>query len=212
MSMAHLCRKIEVFIKTFNLDTKAWKQDCLWRLSLTDPCKRSWKRWEKLQVTKVKSSNQDLWFDTTVRTGGECDAFKWSVIVLMKNFSLFVFFYLCFTARQDYFIHFEPGQSLDGVKMGDPWEKTPAWPPASRTLLVSHVTPLSRRLTRWAYSIPMVRRRPHFQTWISLKPVGQSWSNIMCSITGVGERLHKVLGKIGSKLWFPRQQKSPTDL
>ena len=28
---------------------------------------------------------------------------------------------------------------------------------------------LSRRLTRWAYSIPMVRRRPHFQTWISLK-------------------------------------------
>ena len=27
-----------------------------------------------------------------------------------------------------------------------------------------------------------VRRRPHFQTWISLKPVGQSWSNFMCSI------------------------------
>ena len=25
----------------------------------------------------------------------------------------------------------------------------------------------------------------------------------MCSITGVGERLHKVLGQIGSKLWFP---------
>ena len=64
---------------------------------------------------------------------------------------------------------------------------------------------LSRRLTRWAYSIPMVRRpsssvvrrRPHFQTWISLKPVGQSWSNFMSSITGVGERLHKVLGQIG---------------
>ena len=31
-----------------------------------------------------------------------------------------------------------------------------------------------------------------FWTWISLKPVGQSWSNFMCSITGVGERLHKV--------------------
>ena len=79
---------------------------------------------------------------------------------------------------------------------------------------------LSRMLTRWAYSIPMVRhpsvvvvvRRPHFQTWISLKPDGQSWSNFMCSITGVGERLHKVLGQIGSKLWFPWQQKAPIDL
>ena len=48
-----------------------------------------------------------------------------------------------------------------------------------------------------------VRRRPHFQTWISLKPVDQSWSHSMCSITGVGKRLHKVLGQIGSKLRFP---------
>ena len=76
---------------------------------------------------------------------------------------------------------------------------------------------LSQRLTRWVYSIPMarhpsVRRRPHFQTWISLKPYGQSWSNYMCSITGVGERLHKVLGQIGSKLWFPWQQKAPIGL
>ena len=31
----------------------------------------------------------------------------------------------------------------------------------------------------------------------------------MCSIIGVGERLNKVLGKIGSKLWFPWQQKLP---
>ena len=82
------------------------------------------------------------------------------------------------------------------------------------------------RLTRWAYSIPMVRRpsvrrrpssvvvrrRPHFQTWISLKSVGQSWSNYMCSITGMGERLHQVLGQIGLKLWFPWQQKAPIDL
>ena len=59
---------------------------------------------------------------------------------------------------------------------------------------------------------PSVRRCPHFQTWISLKPVGQSWSNFMCSITGVGERLHNVLGQIGSKLWFPWQQKAPIDL
>ena len=56
------------------------------------------------------------------------------------------------------------------------------------------------------------RRRPHFQTWISLKPCGQSWSNFMCSITGVGERLHKVLGQIGLKLWVPLQQKAPIGL
>ena len=80
---------------------------------------------------------------------------------------------------------------------------------------------LSQRLTRWAYSIAMVRRpsvvvrrrrRPHFQTCISLKPAGQPRSNFMCSITGVGERLHKVLGQIRSKLWFPWQQKAPIDL
>ena len=34
----------------------------------------------------------------------------------------------------------------------------------------------------------------------------------MCSITAVGEKLHKVLGQIGSKLWFPWQQKAPVDL
>ena len=57
-----------------------------------------------------------------------------------------------------------------------------------------------------------VVRRPHFQTCISLKPVGQPRSNFMCSITGVGERLHKVLGQIRSKLRFPWQQKAPIEL
>ena len=59
---------------------------------------------------------------------------------------------------------------------------------------------------------PWVTKISHFWTWISLKPVGQSWSNLMCSIIGVVERLHKVLGQIGSKLWFPWQQKAPIDL
>ena len=51
----------------------------------------------------------------------------------------------------------------------------------------------------------VVRCRPHFQTWISLTPVGQSESNFMCSITRGEKRLHKVLGQIGSKLWFSWQ-------
>ena len=54
---------------------------------------------------------------------------------------------------------------------------------------------------------PWMTKIVHFQTWISLRPVGQSWSNFMCSITGVGERLHYVLMQIGSKLWCPWQQK-----
>ena len=57
-----------------------------------------------------------------------------------------------------------------------------------------------------------VTKISHFWTWISLKPVGQSWSNFMCSIIVVGERQHKVLGQIGSKLWFQWQQKAPIDL
>ena len=39
--------------------------------------------------------------------------------------------------------------------------------------------------------------RPHFQTSISLSQLGQSWSYFMCIITGVGERLHNVLGRLG---------------
>ena len=67
---------------------------------------------------------------------------------------------------------------------------------------------LSRRLTRWAYSIPIVRR-PHFQTWISLKLDGQSWSNFICSFTEVGERLHTVLGRLDQNSGFHGNRKPP---
>ena len=68
--------------------------------------------------------------------------------------------------------------------------------------------------THFGVTCPWVTKISHIWTWISLKPVGQSWSNFMCSIIGVGggERLHKVLGQIRSKLWFPWQQKAPIDL
>ena len=36
--------------------------------------------------------------------------------------------------------------------------------------------------------------RQKFHTFELTYPVGQSWSNFMCSIIGVGEELHKVLG------------------
>ena len=49
---------------------------------------------------------------------------------------------------------------------------------------------------------PWATKISHFWTWMSLEPVGQSWSNFMCSITGVGERLHKVWGRLDQN-WFP---------
>ena len=41
------------------------------------------------------------------------------------------------TARQDYFIHFEPSQSLDAAKTGDPQNKPPCHPQAE--LGLSHM-------------------------------------------------------------------------
>ena len=55
--------------------------------------------------------------------------------------------------------------------------------------------------THFGVTCPWVTKISHFWTWISLKPVGQSWSNFVCSSIGVGERLHKVLGQIGSLRW-----------
>ena len=77
---------------------------------------------------------------------------------------------------------------------------------------------LSRRLTKWAYSISMVsrpsvaiRRLSSSSTLSNLNISEASWP-ILIKITGVGERLHKILGQIGSKLGFPWQQKAPIDL
>ena len=54
----------------------------------------------------------------------------------------------------------------------------------------------TNQTTHFGVTCPWVTKISHFWTWISLKPVGQSWQNFMCSIIGVGERLHKVLGQI----------------
>ena len=66
--------------------------------------------------------------------------------------------------------------------------------------------------THFGVTCPWMTKILHFRTWISLRPVGQYWSNFMCSITGGGERLHNILRQIGSKLWCPWQQKAPIDL
>ena len=43
-------------------------------------------------------------------------------------------FNLGFTARQDYFTHFEPSQSVSGAKTGNPREIPPALPQAELDL------------------------------------------------------------------------------
>ena len=50
--------------------------------------------------------------------------------------------------------------------------------------------------TQYGVTCPWVKKISHFWMSISLKPVGQSWSNFMFSIIVMGERLHKVLGQI----------------
>ena len=72
-------------------------------------------------------------------------------------------------------------------------------------LFVGSPKPMVRRPS----VLSVVRRRPHFQTWISLKSVCQSWSNFMCSITGVGERLHKILGRLDQNSGFYDNRKPP---
>ena len=65
--------------------------------------------------------------------------------------------------------------------------------------------------THFGVTCPWLTKILHFRIWTSLRPVGQSWSTFMCSITGGGKRLHNVLRQI-SKLWCPWQQKAPIDL
>ena len=55
--------------------------------------------------------------------------------------------------------------------------------------------------THFGVTCPWMTKILHFWTWIFLEPVGQSWSNFMCSIIGVGERLHKVLGQVDLAHW-----------
>ena len=81
---------------------------------------------------------------------------------------------------------------------------------ASRPSDLIFLAHLSRRLTRWAYSIPMVCRLSVVVHTFKLEYIWSQLSSldkILCSITGDRERLHNVLRQMGSKLWCPWQQK-----
>ena len=63
--------------------------------------------------------------------------------------------------------------------------------------------------THFGVTCPWVTNISHFWTWISLKPVGQYWSNFMCSVIGVGKTLHKVLRQIEAKHLVSMAAESP---
>ena len=50
--------------------------------------------------------------------------------------------------------------------------------------------------THFGVTCPWVTKISHFWTWISLKPVGQSWSNFMCSIIGIGKGCIRFWGRL----------------
>ena len=65
------------------------------------------------------------------------------------------------------------------------------------------------QMTNFGVTCPWVTKISHFWTWMSPKPVGQSWSNFMCSIIGVAERLHKVLGRLALAHWTQVSDRCP---
>ena len=56
---------------------------------------------------------------------------------------------------------------------------------------------------------PWMTKMLHFRTWISLRPVGHSWSNFMCTITGGGERLHNFWGRLDQNSGAHGNRKPP---
>ena len=63
--------------------------------------------------------------------------------------------------------------------------------------------------THFGVTCPWMTKLLHIRTWISLRPVCQSWSNFMCSITGGRKRLRYVLGQIGQNSGVHGNRNSP---
>ena len=63
--------------------------------------------------------------------------------------------------------------------------------------------------THFGVIYPWVTKISHFWSWISLKPVGQSWSNFMYSIIGVGKGCMRFLGRLDQNSGFHGNRKPP---
>ena len=63
--------------------------------------------------------------------------------------------------------------------------------------------------THFGVTCPWVAKISHFWTWISLKPVSQSWSNFICSVIGVGKGCIRFWGWFDQNSGFHGNRKSP---
>ena len=63
--------------------------------------------------------------------------------------------------------------------------------------------------THFEVTCPWMTKILHFRTWISLKPVGQSWSNLICSITGGGEGCIMFWGRLVQNSGVHSNRKPP---
>ena len=63
--------------------------------------------------------------------------------------------------------------------------------------------------THFGVTCPWMTKILHFRTWISLRPVGQSWSSFMCSITGVGKGCIMVWGRLDQNSGVHGNRKLP---
>ena len=67
----------------------------------------------------------------------------------------------------------------------------------------------NQRLTWWAYSISRLRRRPHFRTNISPRPVGRFLSNFIRSIFGVRKGCSRFWGRSDQNCSYHGNRKLP---
>ena len=63
--------------------------------------------------------------------------------------------------------------------------------------------------THFGVTCPWMTKILNFWTWISLKPVGQFWSNLMCSITGVGKGCIMFWGRLDQNSGVHGNRKPP---
>ena len=65
------------------------------------------------------------------------------------------------------------------------------------------------QITHVGVTCPWVTKISYIWTWISLKPVGQSWSNFMCSIMGWGKGFIRFWGRLDQNSGFRGNRKPP---
>ena len=120
------------------------------------PKKSNWRKWWRKKKILARTLQSIFTYQSD-----QASVFLESGVTVLNHFLLtkflqagtviflFIFSDSVFTARQDYYTHFESSIVMWGENRRSPRKTT--WPPASRTWLVSHVTQarLGSTAVRW---------------------------------------------------------------